>query len=142
MKISKSLKAYIEESSKSDSYWVEGAKIKFAIDLEARLRLAKMTYAALAQKLGTSAAYITKVFRGDANMTIESMVKLARATGSQLDIRIIESVSATERWNISQSPSVKTVGNLPTVASATILYFPENAANHDNYKAHDLEIAA
>lgn len=133
MKISKSLKAFIEESSKTDTYWVESAKTKFAIDLEAQLRLAKMTYAALAQKIGTSAAYITKVFRGDANMTIESMVKLARATGGQLDIRIIESVSVTERWNVSQLPIAKASGNTPTVASATILYFPENAANHDSY---------
>lgn len=141
MKISKSLKVFIEESSKSDTYWVEGAKIKFAVDLEAQLRLAKMTYAALAQKLGTSAAYVTKVFRGDANMTIESMVKLARATGGQLDIRIIESVSTAAKWDIShlQAPQKRSIQK--TATSATILAFPNSSANHDWFQSKEREAA-
>ena len=130
MKISKSLKAFIAESSKSDTYWVEGAKIKFAVDLEAQLRLAKMTYTALAKKLGTSAAYVTKVFRGDANMTIESMVKLARATGGQLDIRIIENTSAVGRWDISQIQTFPKNNVQTTGPSATILPFPNSLANN------------
>lgn len=138
MKINKAFKTFIEEASKSDSYWVESAKIKFAVDLEAQLRLAKMTYTALAQKLGTSAAYITKVFRGDANMTIESMVKLARATGGQLDIRIVESVSATAKWDISQTPPIPKLQTHTTVLSATIIAFP--AANHDWY-THEKAVA-
>lgn len=137
MKISKSLKAFIEESSKSDSYWIESAKIKFAVDLETQLRKAKMSYAALAQKLGTSASYITKVFRGDANMTIESMVKLARATGGQLDIRIVESVSATAKWDLTPSRTNKV--QRTTAAGATVVYFSEHAANHDYFP---MEMAA
>lgn len=139
MKISKSLKAFIEESSKSDSYWVESAKIKFAVDLETQLRKAKMSYAALAQKLGTSASYITKVFRGDANMTIESMVKLARATGGQLDIRIVESVSATAKWDLNLTLSRTSKVQRTTAAGATVVYFSEHAANHDYFP---MELAA
>lgn len=131
MKISKTLKAFIEESSKSDSYWVERAKLKFSVDLETKLRKAGMTYAALAQKLGTSASYITKVFRGDANMTIESMVKLARATDGQLEIRIIESVSATAKWDLSQTLPAPKLQTHTTGLSATIITFP--AANNDWY---------
>ena len=133
MKISKAFKAFIEESSKSDSYWVESAKIKFAVDLETQLRKAKMSYAAMAQKLGTSAAYITKVFRGDANMTIESMVKLARATGGQLDIQIVESVSATAKWDLVQIPPKSKPVTHTTAASATVIYFSDRAANNDYF---------
>lgn len=133
MKISKEFKAFIEESSKGDSYWVESAKIKFAFDLETKLRKAGMTYAALAQKLGTSAAYITKVFRGDANMTIESMVKLARATGGQLDIQIVESVSATAKWDLVQIPPKSKLVSHTTAASATIICYSDRAANNDYF---------
>jgi len=42
----------------------------------------------LAEKINTSSAYVTKVFRGDANFTIETMVKLARAVDGELQIRI------------------------------------------------------
>lgn len=131
MKISNTLKTFIAESSKSDSYWVERAKLKFAVDLDAKLRKAGMTYAAFALKLGTSAAYITKVFRGDVNMTIESMVKLARAADSELEIRIVESVSATAKWDLSQTIQAPKLQTHTTGLSATIINFP--AANHDWY---------
>lgn len=130
MKISKSLKAFIDEASKTDSYWVESAKLKFAFDLESQLRRAKMTYSSLAQKLGTSAAYITKVFRGDANMTIESMVKLAKATGGQLDIRIIESVSTTAKWDISQLPKNNILITETATATARVYSFPNSPVNN------------
>jgi len=59
------------------------------LTLEQQRRAAGLSYADLAKKMGTSAAYISKVFRGDTNLTIESMVKLARATGGQLDARVL-----------------------------------------------------
>ena len=58
------------------------------VDASTLARWRGLSYADLAKNLGTSAAYISKVFRGDTNLPIESMVKLARATGGQLDVRI------------------------------------------------------
>jgi transcriptional regulator with XRE-family HTH domain len=49
--------------------------------------------------MGTSAAYISKVFRGDNNLTIESMVKLARATGGQLDARFLVEENTTTAYS-------------------------------------------
>ena len=89
MTLSKKLKAFVDEAKQSDAYWVESAKLEFALALEQQRRAAGLSYADLAKKMGTSAAYISKVFRGDTNLTIESMVKLARATGGQLDARIL-----------------------------------------------------
>ena len=94
-KISGALKGFVEKARLSDSYWVERAKLNFALALERQRKAAGLTYKALAEKMGTSAAYITKVFRGDTNMTIETMVKLARATGGELDIRILDAQTAT-----------------------------------------------
>lgn len=89
MKMNKVLSALVETARHSDSYWVEQAKLDFALALEQRRRAANMTGADIAAKIGTSAAYISKVFRGDSNCTMETMVKLARATGGQLDIRLL-----------------------------------------------------
>ena len=99
MTLSKKLKAFVDEAKQSDAYWVESAKLEFALALEQQRRAAGLSYADLAKKMGTSAAYISKVFRGDTNLTIESMVKLARATGGQLDVRILVGEVAAKAYS-------------------------------------------
>lgn len=118
MKISKTLKGFIEKARESDSYWVEDAKLKFAVALDIQRKAAGMTYKAVADKLGTSAAYITKVFRGDSNVTIESMVKLARATGGGLDVRIIDT-AAEAQWDLAAIQANAMIKQTTTLASKT-----------------------
>lgn len=84
----KSLLQYLAEAKQRDNYWIEHTKLDFSSALERQRRRAGLSYKALAEKLGTSPAYISKVFRGDANLTIESMVKLARAVDGQLHLEI------------------------------------------------------
>ena len=99
MALSKKLKAFVDEAKQTDAYWVESAKLEFALTLEQQRRAAGLSYADLAKKMGTSAAYVSKVFRGDTNLTIESMVKLARATGGQLDMRILVGEVAAKAYS-------------------------------------------
>ena len=99
MTLSKQLKAFVDEAKQTDVYWVESAKLEFALALEQQRRAAGLSYADLAKKMGTSAAYISKVFRGDNNLTIESMVKLARATGGQLDARFLVEENTTTAYS-------------------------------------------
>jgi transcriptional regulator with XRE-family HTH domain len=133
MKLNKSLEEFSTKSSKEDSYWVERAKLDFAMGLESQRRAAKMTYAAIAGKIKTSAAYITKVFRGDSNMTIESMVKLARATGGHLDIRIVDVSSGSMAWNIAKLPARS---GQAVATTATIVSIAEYAANHNKFSEY------
>lgn len=134
MKTSKGIKAFLEKARQGDSYWVENAKLEFAVMLEQRRRMASMSLAELAKKIGTSAAYISKVFRGDSNLTIESMVKLARATGGQLDIRIVEPVSAVSHWDASKFKILpKHSAKLTLVASSSVTYVDTVAANGNHY---------
>ena len=128
MKLSKTLQSFVERSSEADSYWVEEAKLGFSVSLERQRRFAGMTYAAIAKKIGTSAAYITKIFRGDTNVTIESMVKLARATGGQLEVNVVNSVVAAPVWHFPKAQSAPQV----TEQSAIVIEF--FAANHDRFK--------
>lgn len=115
MTLSKKLRAFVEEAKATDGYWVESAKLEFALRLEQQRRKAGITYAALAKKIGASAAYVSKVFRGDTNLTIESMVKLARATGGQLDIRIVNNAITSVDWK----PVSKRGAHLILVQSST-----------------------
>lgn len=90
MKLNKKIAEYLAGRKQHDSYWVEQLKLDFSILLEKRRKNAGLSYVDLAKKIGTSPAYISKIFRGDANFTIESMVKLSRATGGKVDIKIID----------------------------------------------------
>lgn len=132
MKMSKGIRAFVEEAKKSDSYWVEKAKLDFSLGLEKQRRASNFNYAAIAKKIGTSAAYITKVFRGDTNVTIETMVKLARATGGQLDIQIVDSSSQATTWNSAHLQAHKGTPHT-TTRTATVFAFPQ-AANHSEFK--------
>jgi transcriptional regulator with XRE-family HTH domain len=71
-----------------DGFWIEKLKLDFTKALTAQLERKKIKKAELARKLDLSAPYITKVMRGDENLTIESMVRLSRAAGGRLHLHI------------------------------------------------------
>lgn len=109
MKMSKALQALVQEAAKDDAYWVERAKLEFATRLESQRRRAGLSYREVADGMRSSAAYISKVFRGDSNLTIESMVKLARASGGYLEVRVVDQAELP-RWT-SSSLSKPTAGH-------------------------------
>jgi transcriptional regulator with XRE-family HTH domain len=119
MKLSQSLHNFKEETQKLVTYWVEKAKLDFAKALEQRRKYNHIQYSVFANKLSNSAAYISKVFRGDTNLTIESMVKLARATGGRIEINIVDEDGST-RLSVNQSPKPKIKMNKQTSLSISI----------------------
>lgn len=127
MKLSKSLKTYLDAARKTDSYWVEKAKLDFSISLDSQRTCAKITYADIAKRFGSSPAYISKVFRGDSNLTIESMVKLARSAGGQVEIRIVDNAAAVNKWDLSQYKPEITAA---VVATNSFTIFQTDAANY------------
>ena len=84
--MSKFLRDSLESAKKTDEFWMDSAKLDFALKLENKRRISGKSYKDIAISLNTSAAYVSKVFRGDANLTIESMAKLARCVGTSLTI--------------------------------------------------------
>jgi transcriptional regulator with XRE-family HTH domain len=62
----------------------------FAVNLNQRMKKLGMRNKDLAETIGTSPAYISKVLRGDANYTVETMAKLAHAVNADLDIRMYD----------------------------------------------------
>ena len=86
IKLSKNLSSFVESAKSDDFYWVEKIKLDFAIELDRCRRDLNMTASEFAKELGVSRAYMSKLFRGDVNLTIKSMVKLARAVGARISL--------------------------------------------------------
>ena len=91
IKLSKNLSSFVESAKNDDFYWVEKIKLDFAIELDRCRRDLNMTAAEFAKELGVSRAYLSKLFRGDVNLTIKSMVKLARAADARISLSAHES---------------------------------------------------
>jgi transcriptional regulator with XRE-family HTH domain len=71
-----------------DEYWTESVKTDFAVSLHRLMQQQGINKSDLARRIGSSTAYMTKVLRGDSNLTIRSMVKLARAAGGDLHLHV------------------------------------------------------
>ena len=84
----KSFKSLLEKARQRDAYRVAKAIQDFTEDLFRLMEGRDVTKAELARRIGKSPAYVTKVFRGNSNFTIDSMVKLAHALDGQLCIRV------------------------------------------------------
>ena len=84
----KSFAELYEVARQKDAYWVADAIYSFTEELNRLAEIEGVSRAEIARRLGTSAAYVTKVFRGDVNFTVESMVRLARAIGARLHVHL------------------------------------------------------
>lgn len=67
---------------------IEGAKLDFAIQLERLISRSGLSRKELAERLGVSLPMVTKILRGDANLTIGSMVRAAKAANGVLHINL------------------------------------------------------
>lgn len=104
-------------------YLAEGVKVDFAIALEAQRRIAGVPNKTIAEKLKTSAAYVSKVFRGDVNFTIESMVRLVHAVGGQLHMHIAPSGHKVQWYAVKPFTTSAQIEVSPADISATVLPF-------------------
>lgn len=82
------LKAKADQARTSHAYHAEGASIRFTEAVIARMESCGITRTDLAEKIGTSPAYVTKILRGDTNFTLESMVKIAQALDCEMDFEL------------------------------------------------------
>jgi Helix-turn-helix. len=74
----------IKQDMQSNEFWAEMAKLEFVTSFNKAMTEKGVSKSDLARRIGKSPAYITKVMSGDANLTIESMVMLSRAVGSEV----------------------------------------------------------
>lgn len=77
-------RAVFAELEQQLAYWVEGAKLAFAMAVERRMAELGVSKAELARRLETTPSHVTKMLNGRHNFTLESMVRVARALGCEL----------------------------------------------------------
>lgn len=88
---------WVDDARSSADYAADQVKLDFAVDLERRMEQLGVSRAELARRLQTSAAAVTMALRGDANLTIERMVRLARALDATVHIHVAPAAAAV-RW--------------------------------------------
>ena len=103
MKDLTALKAKAEAARETHAYRAEGASIRFTEDLVATMKSSGLTRSALADKIGTSPAYITKILKGETNFTLDSMVKIANALNCELAIGLTPLKSVLPMASIRRS---------------------------------------
>lgn len=114
-----------------DDYWAESVKIDFAVNLDRVMKRAGISKTALAKKIKSSQAYVTKVLRGDSNLTIDSMVKLSRAAEGSLHIAIVHQTS-TEQWVSLMEKNRVTLDRNADLNRAWIKQAQQNGRSHES----------
>lgn len=72
-------------------FCVEAAKLDFALELKRMMDQGDIKNVDLAERLGVSRPMVSKLLRGDANVTIETMARASKAVGGNIFVRILRS---------------------------------------------------
>jgi antitoxin component HigA of HigAB toxin-antitoxin module len=88
---------FVQEAESSVDYWADGPITEFIEDVWRLMEEQKVSRAELARRLGSSRAYVTKLLGGNANFTLQTMVKVAMAFGAQVHVHVAGRDTLT-RW--------------------------------------------
>ena len=106
-------------AERNPAYWAEGTWLRFTEELLALMEAQNVTRAELARRVGVSPAYITKVFRGTVNLTLDSMAKLALAVGASVRLHVAPNDQIT-RWHDVPVTTERREGSRLRRASGTL----------------------
>jgi|HubBroStandDraft_1064217.scaffolds.fasta_scaffold859649_1 hypothetical protein len=101
----------IARAKRGVHYWTRIAMRNFTEDLLARMAKRDMNNAALAAAADVSPAYITKVFRGSENFTLETMSKLALAVGCHVRVQLAPNTREEIKINVPTGNTVTQVAS-------------------------------
>lgn len=109
---SKGFEALFARAEELPEYWSAGPEIEFTEELCRVMEEKGVSRAELARRVGSSAAYITKILRGNTNFTLATMAKFCRALGMDMRLHLAprgsrtvwkDTLSAPESWPERQS---------------------------------------
>ncbi len=93
-----------KEAEAHDDYWLAGTVQEFTEEVFGLMKQKGVTRSELARRLGTSPAYVTKILRGNANFTLATMVRLARALDAELCVQLTPSEVAGRETQMPLEP--------------------------------------
>jgi plasmid maintenance system antidote protein VapI len=102
-KTAQAFRSLFEKTRKRLEYFVHGAIISFTESVTRRMGELKISKTELSAKLKCKPPYITKALGGGTNFTIESMVKIALALDSEVEINLIPKECAEKLEDVLQS---------------------------------------
>jgi transcriptional regulator with XRE-family HTH domain len=71
------------KARQTHAYKAQGASLEFTEDMAQLMRDQEVCNSQLAQRIGASPAYVTKILRGGTNFTLDTMVKIASALDAE-----------------------------------------------------------
>lgn len=81
------LQNFLQQGSELEYIQVD-LRHEVAVQIERQMKEAGMNRKELAKRVSASQAYITKALSGDANLTLDTMAKLAYGLGARVHLRI------------------------------------------------------
>ncbi len=87
-----------KEVKADKGFEVERNILDFTTSLYQLMKKRNFSKKELADRLDTSQAYITKIFKGDANFTIATMTKLVNALDGKLHITVTPREEKVQQW--------------------------------------------
>ncbi len=112
-------------------YFEENLKLDFAVAIEKAMIDRDINKSDLASKIATSPAYITKVLRGDANVTIATMAKLSHALDYCVHINLSRKESNAKWFQLIQ-------GSAKAVPKESLMEEVVNTWVHKKYEKQEL----
>lgn len=92
-----SFQGLFERAKQSEDYWAEGAILGFTANVVRAMEEGDVSRTDLASRLGTTQGFVTKLLSGNANMTLRTMVRIARALDAELHVHVAP-VDRKVRW--------------------------------------------
>ncbi len=83
--VKKTFREWRQEAEADPVYWTERAILSVTEEIFVAMEKRGMQRSELARRLGTSPAYVTKILRGKANFTLESLARIAFALGGEFE---------------------------------------------------------
>lgn len=100
----KSFAALYAEVESTPAYQAEKLAVDFLAELNTFMQANNVSNAELARRAKVSPAYITKLFRGSSNLSIETLTKFAAAIDCKVHLHLAQQ-SADVRWfDVFQMP--------------------------------------
>lgn len=109
---------WLADVEKSPEYAAEQAKMDFAVGIERRMEQLGIKRTELARRLGTSSAAVSVALRGDANLTIDRMARMAHALDAQVRVHVAAKTSSVRWLEIHDGVPQEQISNGKTWANA------------------------
>ena len=87
-----------KEIENDEKYLIEKNILDFTLQLQQLMEKRGVSKKELSERYGSSQAYITKVMRGNANFTLETMTKLVNAVEGKLTIHVTGKEEKCQKW--------------------------------------------